>query len=349
MSRARFSMWIAGPVAVVATLGWVSTAYAQQGTGYATEIAQADAPYVVVSKTIPESGTNWDLHLVQTRDQIYVPIGVRKPEGDGPFPMILIGSGEGREGITKIEGGMYSYEELMDRLVERGYATAFVNYRNEIPLLYNEIGRSEFLFDNISGGSRALRSIPTLDSEDYISIVEHAKALPFTDENAIGSIGSSHSGEMILKGSTLIDFGAGVPSEAAVHEYLVIDMASAPRDEAGREVQLQDIEVARSVANKDRAMERIGRIDTPLLILGRDDDHLQGVFQLLYEWLDEAGKDVTWASFDHPQHGYSLLRRRGDEPFEPDQIQEQVFEVYMAFFDEHLKRIGREVTQVLPQ
>ncbi len=349
MSRLRMSMWIAVSVAPIAALGWMSTAHAQQGTGYATEIAQADAPYVVVSKTIPQSGTSWDLHLVQTRDQIYVPMGIRKPEGDGPFPMILIGSGEGREGITKIEGGMYLYEGLMDRLLERGYAAAFVNYRNEIPLLYNEIGRSEFLFDDISGGNRALRSIPTLDSEDYISIVEHAKALPFTDEDAIGSIGSSHSGEMILKGSTLINFGAGVPSEPAVHEYLAIDMASAPRDESGREVQLQDIEVARSLANKDRAMERIRRIDTPLLILGRDDDHLQGIFQLLYEWLDEAGKDVTWASFDHPQHGYSLLRRRGDEPFEPDEIQEQVFEVYIAFFDEHLKAIRPEITQVLPQ
>ena len=349
MNRPRISMWIAVSVAPMAALGVMTTADAQQGTGYAPQIAQADAPYVVVSKTIPQSGTSWDLHLVQTRDQIYVPMGIRKPEGDGPFPMILIGSGEGRDGITKIEGGMYLYEGLMDRLLERGYAAAFVNYRNEIPLLYREIGRSELLFDDISGGSRALRSIPTLDSEDYISIVEHAKALSFTDANAIGSIGSSHSGEMILKGSALIDFGAGVPSEPAAHEYLALDMTRAPRDESGREVQLQDIEVARRLANKDRAMERIRRIDTPLLILGRDDDHLQGIFELLYEWIDEAGKDVTYASFEHPQHGYSLLRRRGDDSFEPDEIQEQVFEVYMAFFDEHLKGIRSEVTQVLPQ
>lgn len=339
-------------VCVILLTGFASVSNAQtvlRGTGYAPEVAQANAPYVVVNKTIPGSGNNWQLHLVQTRDQIYVPIGVRKPAGDGPFPMILIGSGEGRDGMTKVETGMYRYEGLMNRMLERGYAAAFVNYRNEIPLLYNEIDRPEYLFDSISGGSRALRSVPTLDSEDYIAIVEHAKALPFTDENAIGSIGSSHSGEMILKGSTIIDFAAGVPSEPAVHEYLIVDMAIAPRDASGREVQLQDIEVVRSLANKDRAMERIRQINTPLLILGRDDDHLQGLFQLLHEWLVEAGKDASWVSFDHPEHGYSLLDRDEGEPFDPDEIQEQVFERYMKFFDEHLKGVGPEITRVSPE
>jgi hypothetical protein len=327
----------------------LSSAQAQPRPGYAPEIAQADAPYVVVEKTIPDSGKSWELHLVQTRDQIYVPMGIRKPEGDGPFPIILIGSGEGREGITKVERGMYLYEGLMDRLLERGYAAAFVNYRNEIPLLYNEIERPEFQFDDISGGSRALRSVPTLDTEDYIAIVEHAKALPFIDEDAVGSLGSSHSGEIILKGSTVIDFAAGVASEPAAHEYLVLDMASAPRDESGREVQLQDIELARGLADKARAMERIRQIDTPLLILGRDGDHLQGLFQLVHEWLVEAGREATWASFDHPVHGYSLLGRDESGVFDPDDIQERVFELYMAFFDKHLKSVDSEISRASPR
>ena len=349
MNLIKTTMRIVVCVVPMAGLVMDSAAQTLRGTGYAPEVTQADAPYVAVNKSIPGSGKSWELHLVQTRDQIYVPIGIRKPEGDGPFPMILIGSGEGRDGMIKIEKGMYRYEGLMDRMLERGYAAAFVNYRNEIPLLYNEIDRPEYLFDTISGGSRALRSVPTVDSEDYIAIVEHAKALPFTDESAIGSIGSSHSGEMILKGSTVIDFGAGVPSEPAVHEYLVVDMANAPRDASGREVQLQDVDVVKSLADKEKSMERIGKINTPILVLGRDDDHLQGLFRLLYEWLVEAGKDATWASFDHPEHGYSLLGRDEGEPFDPDEIQEQVFERYMKFFDERLKGIGPEITQVSPQ
>ena len=46
------------------------------------------------------------------------------------------------------------------------------------------------------------------------------------------------------------------------------------------ERDFNDIEIARSLADKDVAMQRIRKSETPLLILGRENDHLQGVFQL---------------------------------------------------------------------
>ena len=317
--------------AAILTVG--SKAVAQQTSA---TIAQSNAPYIAIAQMLPESGTAWELQLVLTRDELYVPIGVRKPEGDGPFPLILIGSGQGRDGLLKIDEAMEDVEELMNRLVARGYAAAYLNFRNEIPELYNEITRPELLDDTVSGSDRRLQSAPTLDSDDYLSIVEHVKALPYTDPQGIGAIGSSHSGEIILKGTALIDIGAGVPSEAAALEYLAIDVNAAPRNAAG-ERDLNDIERARSLADKDVAMARIKQSTTPLLILGRDHDHLQGVFELAYEWFVEAGRDVRWASFDHPEHGYSLLRQRPGGPPEPDDVQNEVFELYMSFFDEHLK------------
>ena len=300
-------------------------------------IAEAAHPYILVERTNASTGTPWELHLVLTHDEIYVPIGVRKPAGDGPFPMILIGSGQGNDGIGKIDEYMETVETLMTRLVERGYVAAFVSYRNEVPELYNDIDRAELVADTISGGSRTLRSVPALDSDDHLAIIDHARALPYTDPDAIGAIGSSHSGEIIMKTATANGgLAAAVPSEAAAFEYLAMETSRAPRDAAGEEMQLQDVEVARSIADEARAMQRIRQVDIPLLVLGREDDHLQGIFELLYEWLTEAGKDVTWASFDHPEHGYVLLRPREGAPV-PDDVQEQVFDLYMGFFDEHLK------------
>ena len=327
----RFTIAALASVAAIVTVS--NSAEAQQ-TG--TAIKHSNAPYIVIERMLPESGTAWELQFVLARDEIYVPIGVRKPDGSGPFPLILIGSGQGSEGLLKIDQAMEDVEELMDRLVERGYAAAYLNFRNEIPELYNEIARSELLADTVSGGDRRLQSVPTLDSDDYISIVEHVKALPYTDPEGIGAIGSSHSGEIILKGTALINIGAGVPSEAAALEYLAIDVLAAARNAEG-ERDLHDIEIARSLADKDVAMQRIRKSETPLLILGREHDHLQGVFQLAYEWLVEAGKEVKWASFNHPEHGYSLLRQRLGGPPRPDDVQEEAFALYMAFFDEHLK------------
>jgi dienelactone hydrolase len=253
--------------------------------------------------------------------------------------MVLIGSGQGADGMLKIERSMDRYEELMTRLVERGYVAAFVSYRNEVPELYNEIAAAELLADTVSGGNRTLRSAPTLDSDDHLAIVEHARSLPYTDPNGIGAIGSSHSGEIIMKTATSHGgLAAAVPSEAAVLEYLAIDVSRAPRDASGSELQLQDKEVARRLADKDRAMQRIRKVETPLLIMGRDDDHLQGIFALLHEWLTEAGRDATWASFDHPEHGYTLLGRVEGHDGQPDATQERAFDLYMDFFDAHLKQ-----------
>jgi hypothetical protein len=333
MRRLGFRTAIATLASVTAFFATFQSAEAQQA---GTAIKHSNAPYIVLERTLPGSGTAWELQLVLARDEIYIPIGVRKPDGNGPFPLILIGSGQGRDGLVKIDEAMEDVEELMDRLVSRGYAAGYLNFRNEIPELYNEIARSELLADTVSGGDRRLQSVPTLDSDDYVSIVEHVKALPYTDPEGIGAIGSSHSGEIILKGTALLNIGAGVPSEAAALEYLAIDVNAAPHNAAG-ERDLNDIERARSLANKEVAMTRIRESETPLLILGRDHDHLQGVFALAYEWLAEAGRDVRWASFDHPEHGYSLLRQRPGGPMKPDDIQNEVFDLYMAFFDEHLK------------
>ncbi|MBH97057.1 MAG: hypothetical protein CMM56_01250 [Rhodospirillaceae bacterium] len=298
-------------------------------------IKHSNAPYISLEQSLPESGSSWELHLVLTRDEIYVPIGVRKPDGNGPFPLILVGSGQGRDGLLKIDQAMKDVEELMDRLIERGYATAYLNFRNEIPELYNERTSPELLADTVSGGNNRLQSAATLDSDDYISIVKHVQALPYTDPQKIGAIGSSHSGEIILKGTALMNIGAGVASEAAALEYLAVDVSATSLNSAG-ERDLHNIEIARSVSDKEISMQRIRQSETPLLILGREHDHLQGLYQLAYEWFVEAGKEVAWASFDHPEHGYSLLRQRPGGPSQPDEVQEEVFSLYMKFFDKHL-------------
>ena len=70
--------------------------------------------------------------------------------------------------------------------------------------------------------------------------------------------------------------------------------------------------MVRKNADKTQAMKRIRRIHTPILHIGRERDHLQGIFMLAHEWMVEAGKDSTWVSFDHPSHGYPYIYRKPD-------------------------------------
>ena len=140
---------------------------------------------------------------------------------------------------------------------------------------------------------------------------------------------------MILKAAAEYDFAAGVCIEPAAHEFLSVNTGPmAPRK--GTEIQYNDIEVVRRNADKAKAMERIRRINTPVLVFGREKDHLQGIFELTHEWMKGAGKDVTWVSFDHPVHGYVFISPQ-DGSYQPDPIQEKTFEIFMSYFDKHLK------------
>lgn len=290
----------------------------------------------VISKPIKGSNVPADFTFVLTRDEIYVPIIVRKPKGNGPFPAITMGWGEGREGMHKVESLAEGLVQMQDRMIARGYVVATVNYRNEIPYLYEQSKPPENLPDSISGERRMLKSGATLDHEDLIAVIRYLQSLPYVDKDAVGAMGVSHSGEMILKASSEFTFAAGVCIEPAAHEFLSIDTGpAAPRK--GSEIQYNEVEVARKNANKARAMERIVRIHTPVLIFGRDTDHLNGIFKLTYEWMKEAGKDVQWESFDHPVHGYVFIFNQKDGGYKPDEIQEKTFEIFMAYFDKRLK------------
>src|SRR5207245_9016450 len=95
---------------------------------------------------------------------------------------------------------------------------------------------------------------------------------PYHDINDVGAMGVSNSGEKIMKASSEYTFGAGVCIEPANHEFLTVDTGpNAPRK--GTEIQYNDIEVARKNANKTEGMERIRRINTPILIFGHENQN----------------------------------------------------------------------------
>src|SRR5947209_251521 len=121
----------------------------------------------VITKPAKSSKIPADYTFVLTRDEIYVPIAVRKPKGDGPFPVITMGFGEGKRGMLKVEELTQRLAGMQDRMIARGYVVVTVNYRNEIPHLYEQLsGAAQNLPDSVSGEQRTLKSQPTLDHQD---------------------------------------------------------------------------------------------------------------------------------------------------------------------------------------
>ncbi len=285
------------------------------------------------------NGESVHLMYVEVWDGLYAPIGVRKPEGDGPFPMVLMAAGNGGEGMRWIRDAVRNRAYTMDRLTDAGMACAWLRYRTEVELGYNNGGK---MVRDMRQGREMFNRSP-LEYEDEIAIADYLKTLPWVDGERIGVIGMSHGGEMALKiASEYHGLAAAVASEPAAHEFLALrpdDTAFVNEDTGLRnieEMQMADVDKVRRRIDMETASLRISTIKTPFLVMGRDDDHLQGIFRTTYELMEEAGKDVEWVSYDHDFHGYVFPVRGDGGEYELDDVQVEAIDHVIGWLKQRM-------------
>jgi hypothetical protein len=298
-----------------------------------------DPEHVTIVEEVPGSDIPVELSYLETWDGLYAPIGLRLPTGSGPFPLVLLASGNGGGGMAWIRDAVANRGYIMDRLLERGYACAWIRYRTEVELGYETGGR--LIRDTRQGRDMFNRS--PLEYEDEIAIVERLREDPRIDRDRIGLIGMSHGGEMVLKiTSEYQGIAAAVASEPASHEFLALspDYTAFVDPDTGlrniEEMQMAETEKVRSRIDLAKAKERIAGIDTPILVMGRESDHLQGIFRTSYELLAEEGKPVEWVSWDHDLHGYVFPLRGPSGDYEVNDVAEAAIGGVLDYLDEHL-------------
>ncbi len=304
------------------------------------QTGRLDPEHVVITEEL--SGSDIPVHLmyVETRDGLYAPIGLRKPPSEGPFPIVLLASGNGGEGMAWVRDWVKTRGFIMDRLLASGYACAWIRYRTEVELGYHDGG--QLVVDRRQGREMFNRS--PLEYEDEIAIVEYVKTLPYIDADRVGLVGMSHGGEMVLKITSEYHGAAvGVASEPAAHEFLAL----APDDTVTvnqatqlrniEEMQMAEVEKVKARIDTGVARSRISTIQTPLLVMGREDDHLQGIFRTTYDLLADAGKDVEWVSFDHPLHGYIFPVLGDDGEYHVDAVADQAIGAVIDYLDRYLQ------------
>lgn len=297
-----------------------------------------DPENVVITEMV--DGNPVHLMYVETWDGLYAPIGLRKPDGDGPFPVVLLASGNGGEGMAWIRDNIRNRAYTMDRLVDAGYACAWLRYRTEVELGYNNGGA---LVRDMRQGREMFNRSP-LEYEDEIAIIEHVKTLPYIDPDRVGLIGMSHGGEMVLKlTSEYHGVAAAVASEPASHEFLALTpdaTAFVNPDTQLRNIEgmmMVEVDKVRARIDMDLARARIAPIRTPILVMGREGDELQGIFRTSYDLLVEAGKPAEWVSHDHDLHGYVFPLRLPDGSYDLNDVQVAAIEGVIAWLDRYLK------------
>ena len=306
--------------------------------------AQAQSGIVYETEEIAGSSIPVTYHLVETDDGLYSPIGLRTPAGDGPFPIVLFASGNGGEGLGYVRDYSHNRSWTQEQFLDAGYAVAWLRYRAEVE---NPAYDGSLLSDRPWSGRGVFNRAP-FEYEDVIAIIEYVKSLPDVDADRVGYMGMSHGGEMLMKMASVYDgIAAAIASEPASAGFMargaMDTTAPADRDEP-ETAEAYDadklaamVEATRQRIDMEVAMVRIGPIDLPIFVQGRDRDHNQDVFRLNYELLAEAGKDVQWKTYDHELHGFAYVARNSDGEYHPDPVQLEVVADSIAFFDEYLK------------
>ena len=306
--------------------------------------AQSQNGLVYDTEEIAGSSLPVTYHLVETHDGLYTAIGLRTPAGEGPFPIVLFASGNGGEGLGYVRDYSHNRSWTQEQFLDAGYAVAWLRYRQEV----ESPAYDGTLLSDRPWSGRAVLNRPPFEYEDVIATIEYLKSLSEVDADRVGYMGMSHGGEMLMKMASVYGgIAAGIASEPASAAFLAVGAmdltAPADRDEPetaeayDAEYLAAKMEATRSRIDMEVAMARIGPIDLPIFVQGRDRDHNQDVFRLNYELLEEAGKDVEWKTYDHELHGFAYVQRNADGKYEPDPIQLEVVADSIAFFDRNLK------------
>jgi len=297
--------------------------------------------YPAITEPVGGSSRPVTYRLAETRDGLYVPYALRVPSEDATgLPFVFLAYGNGGGGLDWLRGRVKTHGYIMERLLDAGYACAWGRYRTEVELGFHNGGR--LVVDQRQGMDLMNRS--PLEFEDEIAILEDVARHPQIDAERLAHVGVSHAGEMLFKIASQYDgpLKAGVACEPANHEFLDLtpdDSAfTNPETELRNieEMQMRDTAFVRSRINEPLALERIAPISLPMLVMGRDDDHLQGIFRLSYELLKASGKDATWVSWDHPLHGYIFPVTAADGTVEVDDVQERAIDGIIEFLDTRL-------------
>src|SRR5712691_5161468 len=298
-----------------------------------------EAQHVVITEPVRDSDIPVDLMYVEMIDGLYAPIGLRKPRGNGPFPLVLFASGNGGGGMAVVRDFTQNRSWTQEQFLKAGYAVAWMRYRAEVDYAYDKIGK---LIEDRRQGRQLLNRGP-LEYEDVIAIVEYVKTLPAIAAERIGYMGMSHGGEMAFKiASEYHGVRAMIASEPASHEFLRLtpDATAHVNPETGllnvERMLMREPDKVRARITEDVARQRIGAIRTPIFVQGRNSDELQGIFRTCYDLLVELGKDAKWATYAHDMHGFVYVRRNEKGVYDPDPVQIQAVKDSIAFFDAYM-------------
>jgi dienelactone hydrolase len=294
----------------------------------------------VLVENLPGSDRPAHYFLAETLDGLYVPYALRLPDGAGPHPFVYVAYGNGGGAMEWLRDRVHRFSYVTDVLLDAGYACAWSRYRTEVELGYQKGGP---LRADVRQGMGLLNRAP-LEYEDEVAVLRHVARHPQVSAENLFHLGVSHAGEMLFKLCSQYSglLRAGVAAEPASHEFLTLQLDNEPTVQSTdglrniESLEMRSTQQARArIADHNEVSRRLDAVDIPVLVLGREQDELQGIFRLTYELLAEKRSDAEWRSWSHDVHGYIYPETDADGVAQVDDVQREALEEIVGFLDRH--------------
>jgi dipeptidyl aminopeptidase/acylaminoacyl peptidase len=219
---------------------------------------------------------------IKSRDGVYVAAAMRKPKGDGPFPVLIYFHGApGGRGIEQLErwssgstGG-----PVWERFLNEGFVVIVGDYRNPKDL-WAPVAADQVTY-----------------VDDGLAVLNYARRLPYVDANRITLYGVSLGGSVVVH----------VAGRAKVHS--VILGAPAVRAALGSTVPKGVAEgspewVKGIAVNEELARKNIAAIDCPVLIVQGGADSLKHEARIFHDLAEKVGKTVRMDIYENGYHDF---------------------------------------------
>lgn len=233
---------------------------------------------------VPESVSPIDQVYIKSPDGAYIATAMRKPQGDGPFPAIILFHGApGGRGMEQIVGWSRGDHggPVWERFLQEGYVVIVADYR---------------------GGNMNLANSPSQNGavsaiDDGIAIIDHVRALTYVDASRISVYGVS------LGGNLAMFLAAKVPD---LHKVVVgapfpVWFLGAKFPNSGNWPALTDLEWDVKFGE-----ENIAAVQMPVYILVGSADPLLPLAERLHAEMDKQNKSVRMEVYEHGYHDFVL-------------------------------------------
>ena len=243
-----------------------------------------EIPHDKYVHVVPERISPVEKVYVKTKDGLYVATAVRKPRGNGPFPVLIhfhgAPGGRGMEQLVGWARGDHG-SPVLERFLKEGFVVVVADYRGG---------------QNLSRLAEQSDDAPTY-VDDAQAVVQHVKKLPFVDPARVTVYGVSLGGDVVMHLIGREKVKSAILGAPAPIRFL----GARPRENAPRESRFENARIDQS-----RAQKNIAPIDCPILILVGTADGLIHLDRPLHDLLEKAGKKVRMEVYANGYHDFCI-------------------------------------------